>query len=94
MADVSEYAVKVNENNKTVELNLLPSKLGRDVKHGAHLRASWASTVSFLLAFVGWFALAPIAIDVATVRTRSTRQRSTRGARPSEVQDCRREHSY
>jgi len=29
------------------------------------MRAFWASTVSFFLAFVGWFALAPIALDVA-----------------------------
>jgi len=60
-----DYAVQVNEANKAVELNLLPSKLGRDSKHGAHMRAFWASTISFFLAFVGWFALAPIALDVA-----------------------------
>jgi len=60
-----EYAVEVNENNKAVVFNLMPSKLGRDSKHGAHMRAFWASTISFFLAFVGWFALAPIALDVA-----------------------------
>jgi NNP family nitrate/nitrite transporter-like MFS transporter len=62
---VSEYAANVNEANKAVDLNLLPSKLGRDPKHGAHMRAFWGSTISFFLAFVGWFALAPVAIDVA-----------------------------
>jgi NNP family nitrate/nitrite transporter-like MFS transporter len=60
-----EYAVTVNAANKAVELNLSPFKLGRDSKHGAHMRAFWGSTVSFFLAFVGWFALAPVAIDVA-----------------------------
>jgi len=60
-----EYAVQVNENNKAVELNLRLTKLGRDSKHGVHMRAFWASTTSFFLAFVGWFALAPIALDVA-----------------------------
>jgi len=29
------------------------------------MRAFWASTSSFFLAFVGWFALAPVAVDVA-----------------------------
>jgi len=29
------------------------------------MRAFWASTISFFMAFVGWFALAPVAIDVA-----------------------------
>jgi len=61
----SDYAVEVNENNKAVGLNLMPSKLGRDSKHGAHMRAFWASTISFFLAFLGWFALAPVALDVA-----------------------------
>ena len=63
MADT--YAVKTNELNKAVELNLSCTKLGRDAKHGCHMRAFWASTSSFFLAFVGWFALAPVAVDVA-----------------------------
>jgi len=29
------------------------------------MRAFWASTISFFLAFLGWFALAPVALDVA-----------------------------
>jgi NNP family nitrate/nitrite transporter-like MFS transporter len=29
------------------------------------MRAFWASTISFFLAFLGWFALAPLALDVA-----------------------------
>ena len=28
------------------------------------MRAFWASTCSFFIAFVGWFALAPVAVDV------------------------------
>ena len=59
------YAVKTNELNKATELNLSCTKLGRDSKHGCHMRAFWASTSSFFLAFVGWFALAPVAVDVA-----------------------------
>jgi len=59
------YIAKTNELNKAVELNLSCSKLGRDSQHGAHMRAFWGSTISFFLAFVGWFALAPVAIDVA-----------------------------
>ena len=31
-----------------------------------HMRAFWASTISFFLAFLGWFALAPLGLEVAT----------------------------
>jgi len=62
MAD-QDYAVKVNDQLKSEQLKLCGA-LGRDKRHGAHMRAFWASTISFFMAFVGWFALAPIAIDV------------------------------
>jgi len=67
MADqtTQEYAVQVNEMNKSVELKLCGG-LGRNKKHGAHMRAFWASTISFFMAFVGWFALSPVAIEVCT----------------------------
>lgn len=38
---------------------------GQDSGHGARIGAFWSSTISFFLALVGWFALAPITIDVA-----------------------------
>ena len=63
MAD-QEYAVRVNDQLKSTELKLCGA-LGRDKKHGVHMRAFWASTISFFVAFVGWFALSPIAIEVA-----------------------------
>jgi len=59
------YAVVTDEDNKATVLNLSLSKLGKDKYHGCHMRAFWSSTVSFFLAFLGWFALAPVAIDVA-----------------------------
>ena len=64
-ADMSEqeFAVRVNDQLKSTELRLCGA-LGRDKRHGAHMRAFWASTVSFFVAFVGWFALSPIAIEV------------------------------
>ncbi|CAK0882868.1 unnamed protein product, partial [Prorocentrum cordatum] len=58
-----EFAVRVNDQLKSTELRLCGA-LGRDKRHGAHMRAFWASTVSFFVAFVGWFALSPIAIEV------------------------------
>lgn len=30
------------------------------------MRAFWASTISFFLAFFGWFALTPVVLEVAT----------------------------
>ena len=53
---------KVNENLKSMELPIL--RLSGTVKQNPHMRAFWASTCSFFIAFVGWFALAPVAIDV------------------------------
>lgn len=58
------YCVQT-ENGKATELNLSCRKLGSSPQNGAHMRAFWASTSSFFLAFVGWFALAPVAVDVA-----------------------------
>jgi NNP family nitrate/nitrite transporter-like MFS transporter len=64
MADEREYAAEVNENLKATVLNLNPMLVGHSKKHGAHMRAFWASTISFFLAFLGWFALAPVALEV------------------------------
>jgi NNP family nitrate/nitrite transporter-like MFS transporter len=56
------FKCKVNENLKATELPLL--RLNGTVRENPHMRAFWASTCSFFIAFVGWFALAPVAIDV------------------------------
>merc|ERR1719487_631254 len=45
-----------------MELPIL--RLTGTVKENPHMRAFWASTCSFFIAFVGWFALAPVAVDV------------------------------
>lgn len=58
-----EYKLAVNENNRATELPLL--RVGGTVEQNPHMRAFWCSTISFFLAFLGWFALAPLALDVA-----------------------------
>jgi len=58
-----EYKLATNDNNKATELVLW--RVGGSVKQNPHMRAFWASTISFFLAFLGWFALAPLALDVA-----------------------------
>jgi len=58
-----EYRCLTNENNKSTELPLL--RIGGTVQQNPHMRAFWASTISFFLAFLGWFALAPLSLDVA-----------------------------
>ncbi|CAE8690783.1 unnamed protein product [Polarella glacialis] len=60
---MSDFKCAVNEQNKAIELPLL--RLGGSVQQNPHMRAFWASTISFFLAFVAWFALAPLALDVA-----------------------------
>ncbi|CAE8721682.1 unnamed protein product [Polarella glacialis] len=60
---MSDFKCAVNEQNKATELPLL--RLGGSVQQNPHMRAFWASTISFFLAFLAWFALAPLALDVA-----------------------------
>ncbi len=42
------YAVQKNGVNKATELKLSCTQLGRDAKHGCHMRAFWASLPFFL----------------------------------------------
>jgi len=60
---MTEYKLAVNDNNKATELPLC--RIGGSVQANPHMRAFWGATISFFLAFLGWFALAPLALDVA-----------------------------
>merc|ERR1711959_288684 len=40
-------------------------RVGGSRAENPHMRAFWGSTISFFLAFLGWFALAPLGLDVA-----------------------------
>merc|ERR1719169_336065 len=62
MTEAQQFKCAVNENLKSTELPLL--RLSGTVQENPHMRAFWASTCSFFIAFVGWFALAPVAVDV------------------------------
>ena len=46
-----DYKCQVDENNKATELPLL--RLGGTAQQNPHMRAFWASTISFFLAFLG-----------------------------------------
>jgi len=61
-AETPAFKCKVNQDLKSMELPLL--RLGGSVKQNPHMRAFWGATCSFFIAFVGWFALAPVALDV------------------------------
>merc|ERR1719453_1247679 len=58
-----EYKCRVNKDNKSEELPLL--RIGGSAAQNPHMRAFWGSTCSFFLAFLGWFALAPLGLEVA-----------------------------
>ncbi len=58
------FKLAVDKNNKATELALI--RVCGTVQQNPHMRAFWASTISFFLAFLGWFALAPLALEVAT----------------------------
>jgi NNP family nitrate/nitrite transporter-like MFS transporter len=59
-----EFRLQVDENNKATEFPLWKVSGSRETN--PHMRAFWGATISFFLAFLGWFALAPLALDVAS----------------------------
>ena len=61
---MSDFKLAVDENSKATELPLL--RVCGTVQQNPHMHAFWASTISFFLAFLGWFALAPLSLEVAT----------------------------
>ncbi|OLP92332.1 High affinity nitrate transporter 2.5 [Symbiodinium microadriaticum] len=61
---MAEYKLAVDSSKKATELPLL--RVWGTVQQNPHMRAFWASTISFFLAFLGWFALAPLGLEVAT----------------------------
>mmetsp|Transcript_28802 Transcript_28802/g.82801 ORF Transcript_28802/g.82801 Transcript_28802/m.82801 type:complete len:548 (-) Transcript_28802:382-2025(-) len=58
-----DYKLAVNAENKATELPLL--RVTGSVQQNPHMRAFWASTISFFIAFLGWFALTPLGPEVA-----------------------------
>eukprot|EP00928_Gymnodinium_smaydae_P043637 TRINITY_DN291_c0_g1_i1.p1 TRINITY_DN291_c0_g1~~TRINITY_DN291_c0_g1_i1.p1 ORF type:complete len:549 (-),score=113.05 TRINITY_DN291_c0_g1_i1:275-1921(-) len=60
---MADFKLNVNENNKATELPLC--RITGSVQQNPHMRAFWGATISFFLAFLGWFALAPLALEVA-----------------------------
>jgi len=60
---MADFKLQVNEANKATELPLM--RVGGSVKQNPHMRAFWGATISFFLAFLGWFALAPLGLEVA-----------------------------
>jgi len=61
---MADFKLKVDESNKATELPLL--RICGTVQQNPHMRAFWGSVFSFFLAFLGWFALAPLGLEVAT----------------------------
>lgn len=53
-----DYVLRTNEANKATELNLC--KIRGSAAQNPHMRAWWAATISFFLAFFGWFAFTGI----------------------------------
>jgi len=58
-----EFRLKVDDENKATEVPLL--RLGGSPSENPHMRAFWGATISFFLAFLGWFALAPLGLEIA-----------------------------
>jgi NNP family nitrate/nitrite transporter-like MFS transporter len=57
-----QFRCKVNQEDKSVELPLC--RLGGTGSENPHMRAFWGSTISLFMGFFGWFALAPVTLDV------------------------------
>jgi len=57
-----QWELEVDEHNKSVEFNPFKGgcNCGRRKSTNPHMRAFWGATFAFCLAFVGWFAFAPL----------------------------------
>ena len=64
LGSMADFKLNVDDANKATELPLL--RICGTVQQNPHMRAFWGSTISFFLAFLGWFALAPLGVEVAT----------------------------
>jgi len=62
MTATIEWEVPVDDQDKATEFNPFKGGLhcGKRVRTNPHMRAFWAATMAFCLAFVGWFAFAPL----------------------------------
>ncbi|CAK9051924.1 unnamed protein product [Durusdinium trenchii] len=80
---MAEFKLAVDENNKATELPLL--RICGTVRENPHMRAFWGSTFSFFLAFLGWFALAPLGLEVATSMGRCENQLYPTESNPKRV---------
>ena len=67
MSKAVEWEVPVNAQDKCLEFKpfkfygpLLLPHCGKSKKTNPHMRAFWAATLAFMLAFIGWFAFAPL----------------------------------
>ena len=67
MAKAAEWEVPCNAQDKCLEFKpfkfygpLLLPHCGKTKKTNPHMRAFWAATLAFMLAFIGWFAFAPL----------------------------------
>jgi len=57
---VVEYDVPVDANCKALEFKPFSHFCGSSLQKGVHHRAFWFSTLSFFVAFLGWFSWAPL----------------------------------
>lgn len=72
MAERIEFEVRVNEQDKAIEFKPFKTAFGvipypycgSSKKTNPHMRGFWAATLAFMMAFIGWFAFAPLMVVV------------------------------
>jgi len=62
-----KYELPVSTVLRATEFNpfqkkLCPFRCGKNLKTGPHMRGFWFATISFFLAFLGWFSMAPLMV--------------------------------
>ena len=61
---MSGFKCAVDDQKRATELALL--RCQGTAGENPQIRGFWGATLSFFLAFLGWFALAPLSVEVAT----------------------------
>jgi len=60
----SRFDWPVDENDKATVIKLWPWTIGRSKLRNPHARGFWCSWITFFVAFLGWFAFAPLMPEV------------------------------
>jgi len=95
VGETIQWELQVDEHNKSLEFNPFKGgcNCGKKKKTNPHMRAFWGATFAFCLAFVGWFAFAPllpvVRVDIGICDNDAELQNTTFATDKERVKACK-----